>query len=206
MGVGSTITVPQYEDENFYDVIEKAVDITHVGDMAAGALGELVPALVEGGIIIPASIAAGILAPFVAVGSGHNAALRNRSRDNFFEGFSVGLVMSANGASRDYIKSRHEWQSPPTESVYPEKRETFRKLHNLGLELGIRQGAKFNTVDQRAFFSYLHSRLLPEDQRRFSPRVPWRDWKEADKKEYYDKLSSMVKQVMLTNDLQLTIH
>src|SRR5439155_23342406 len=130
---------------------------------------------------------------------------RERTRENFFEGFSVGLVTSANGASRNYIIDHFQRQYPPSESVFPEKSESFRKLHNIGLELGIRQGKKFNTVDKENFFTYLHSHLPPSDRAYFNPRIPWKDWSNQKKKEYYDNLSNMVKREMLENDLQLKV-
>ena len=139
------------------------------------------------------------------MGAGDNAALRYWNREYFFEGFSVGLVMSANGAGKGYIIDHGYWKHHPLSSKYPEKQETFRKVHNAGLELGIRQAKKFNTVDQYNFFHYLHSHLSTADQAYFSPKTPWKDWSVKKIKDYYDTLSTIVKRKMIDNNLQLKI-
>jgi hypothetical protein len=203
-GVGETISVPQYDDSNVMDTVSKGLDIYGMVELGLGVSEVALPLLIEGGLIVTGTAAA-IVGPAVAVGSGHADALKSKSREHFFEGYSVGLVMSANGATKQYIKNRHELNHPPLDAVYPEKRETFRKLHNAGLELGIRQGKKFNTVDQRNLFTFLLSQLPASDREYFTPRIPWKEWSEAKRKDYYQKTSSIIKRKMLKNDLKLKI-
>jgi hypothetical protein len=77
-GVGDVISVPQYDDSNFYDTIEKALDITEWAHMGVGVSEVELPALVEGGLIAATAVV-GVVGPLVALGSGWNEALRERS-------------------------------------------------------------------------------------------------------------------------------
>jgi hypothetical protein len=173
-----------------------------MADMGVGVSEVALPLLIEGGMIVVGAGVA-IVAPFVALGAGDAEALKYLSRKHFFEGFSVGLVMSADGWSRDYIKARHELKYAPLEAAYQEKGETFRKLHNYGLALGIMQAKRFNSVDVTNFFTYLKSRLTEAERQEYRGLVS--QWPDRKRKDYYDRLSSMVKQTMLDNNLQLKI-
>lgn len=195
------ITVPQYDDSNFLDTLSKALDIFQMVELT-GVLELSLPLLVEAGLIGLGALA-GVIGPAVAVGAPHADALKAISRRHFFDGFSLGLVMSANGAWESYIRERRELKYPPLNSVYPEKRETFRKLHNGGLILGIKKGKQFNLPDKKRFFIYLHSKLSVREQEYFNGR--FQDWTEGKKKDYYDRLSGIVKNAMLSNNLQLKI-
>lgn len=203
-GVGETISVPQYDDSNILDTVSKGLDIYGMAELGLGVAEVALPVLLEAGLIVTGTAAA-IVGPAVAVGAGHAEALKYQSRNYFFEGYSIGLVMSANGATKQYIKDRHELQYPPLIPVYQEKAETFRKLQNAGLELGIKQGKKFNTVDQEKLFTFLLTELPAGDQGYFSSRIPWKDWSVEKRKEYYQKTSSIIKRKMLANDLKLKI-
>ncbi|WP_460450357.1 hypothetical protein [Alsobacter sp. SYSU BS001988] len=204
-GVGDEISVPQYDDSNILDTLGKALDVYGAVDLGIGVSELALPALLEGGLIFSGA-AASVVGPLVAVGGPHMEALQKRNRDNFFGGFADGLVMSANGASSSYIKERREWRYAPHETQYPEKAETFRKLHNAGLELGIRKGRMFNTVDRERFFTSLHAQMSQDDKDYYSPRIPWKDWSEDKKKQYYDLLSSMVRRTMLSHGLKFKLH
>ena len=56
-GVGTTISVPQYDDSNFYDVIDKALNIYGMA-VGVGVLEVPLPALVEGGMIFASPLLA----------------------------------------------------------------------------------------------------------------------------------------------------
>lgn len=200
---GNVISAPGYDDSNFLDTLSKALDIFQMVELGVPSLGITLPLLVEAGLIGIGALA-GVIGPAVAVGAPHADALRATSRKHFFEGFSIGLVMSANGASENYIRQRHEMRTPPPNAVYMEKRETFKKLHNAGLTLGIARGKQFNTVNRKNFFVYLHSQLRGSDRQYFDTGS-WQEWSVNKKKEYYNLLSGMVKDKMLSNNLQLKI-
>lgn len=197
------ITVPEYDDRNFLDTLSKALDIFQMVELA-GTLELTLPMLVQGGLIGVGALA-GVIGPAVAVGAPHAEALRATSRKHFFDGFSLGLVASANGAWESYIREHYELKYPPLNSVYPEKRETFRKLHNGGLTLGIRKGKQMNLAEKEKFFIYLHSQLRGADREYFSSGGRWKDWSEKKRKDYYDIFSGIVKNAMLSNNLQLKI-
>lgn len=194
------ITVPQYDDSNFLDTLSKALDVLQMVELFQ-TLEITIPMLVEGGLIGIGVI--GMIGPAVAVAAPHADVLRATSRKHFFEGFAAGLVMSANGASESYIRQHREMHTPPWNAVYREKRETFRKLHNAGLMLGIKKGKQFNLPDKKSFFIYLHSKLRGSDQQYYTGR--WKDWSENKKKQYYDLLSGLVKDTMISKNLNLKI-
>lgn len=196
----NVITVPQYDDSNFLDTLSKALDVLQMVELFQ-TLEITIPMLVEGGLIAVGII--GMVGPAVAVAAPHADALRTTSRKHFFEGFSAGLVMSANGASERYIRTHREMHTPPFNNVYREKGETFRKLHNAGLMLGIKKGKQFNLPDKESFFIYLHSKLRGSDRQYYTGR--WKDWSDNKKTQYYDLLSAFVRETMISKKLQLKI-
>jgi hypothetical protein len=112
--------------------------------------------------------------------------------------------MSANGASADYIREKRIMNHTPHEAVYPEKAESFRKLHNAGVELGIKKGKQFNEADKAAFFKHIYPHLREENKAGYDIKV-FRSWDDRRKKEFYDDLGGVVRRHMLDNNLQLKI-
>ena len=199
-GLGG-VSAPGYSDKNAYDAISKALDIYGVADMAINMSEIPLAALLEGGMIVTGTLAA-IAAPFVAIGAGHNEALKNRSRQHFFTAFCSTFVMTADGWSAEKVDRFYPQMAyAPNESVYPEKRETFRKLYNFGLKAGRLQGSRTNTVDRRNLFVLLRARLNDVEARNYSGDV--NDWSVQKQRDYYDRLASILKQIMLENDLQI---
>lgn len=201
-GLGG-VSFPGYSDRNAYDVISESVDIYGMADMGINMLEIPVGALVEAGMIVIGPLAS-IAAPFLAIGAGHNAALKNRSRQHFFTAFCSTFVMTADGWSAETVdKFYPQMAYPPSESVYPEKRETFRKLYNFGLKAGRLQGSRTNQVDRRDLFVLLRSRLNDNEARNYSGDV--KGWPAQKKRNYYDRLASILKQMMLDDDLQIKL-
>jgi hypothetical protein len=201
-GLGG-VSAPGYSDKNAYDTISKALDIYGVADMGINMLEIPVGALLEAGMIVAGTLAS-IAAPFVAIGSGHNDALKSRSRQHFFTAFCSTFVMTADGWSAEKVDRFYpQMEYAPSESVYPEKRETFRKLYNFGLKAGRLQGSRTNAVDKRNLFVLLRARLSDSEARYYSGEV--KDWSEQKKRDYYDRLASILKLIMLDNDLQIKL-
>jgi hypothetical protein len=201
-GVGS-VSAPGYSDKNALDTISKALDIYGGADMAVSMWEIPLAALAEGAMIVTGTLAA-IVGPLIAGGAAHNAALRSKTREHFFNGFCSSFVMKADGWSAATVEDFYPQRAyAPIESVYPEKRETFRKLYNFGLQAGRLQGSKLNTVDQRNLFRLLRSRLSDAEAREWSGEV--KDWSRQKKTLYYDRLGSILKKTMLDNDLEITL-
>jgi|SRR6185437_706424 hypothetical protein len=199
-GVGG-VSAPGYDDRNAYDAISKALDIYGVADMGINMSEIPVGALIEGGMIVTGTLAS-IAAPFVAIGAGHADALKNRSRQHFFTAFCSTFVMTADGWSAETVDSFYpQMANAPLESVYPEKRETFRKLYNFGLKAGRLQGSRTNTVDRKNLFVLLRGRLSDAEARNYSGDV--KDWSPQKKRNYYDRLASVLKGIMLDGGLQV---
>ena len=200
-GVGNIVSVPEYTDDNILDTLSKVLDVYGVVDMGLGIL-EL-PALVEGGLIGTGAVSSTI-GPLVAIGAPQADILKELSRGFFFEGFSVGFVMSANGASDAYIRN-NLWSYPPGSAQYPEKRETFRKLHNYGLEFGLLKGRTLNEVDKTNLFTKIYNEIPFAERQQFSPKIPWRELSVAQRNRYYELASGIVKREMLENKLKLKL-
>ncbi|WP_128925216.1 hypothetical protein [Bradyrhizobium guangxiense] len=201
-GVGG-VSAPGYSDQNAYDTISQALDIYGVADMGISMSEIPLGALAEGGMIVTGALAS-IVGPFVALGSPYNDALKYKSRQHFFGGFCSSFVMRADGWSAAMVSDFYPPLGyPPLDSVFPEKRETFRKLYNFGLQAGRLQASRLNTVDRKNLFVLLRSRLSDADGRYWSGDV--KEWSVRKKKDYYDRLGAILLKMMLDNDLKIKL-
>lgn len=203
-GLGG-VNAPQYDDENWYDKIkiDHLLDIYGAVDMGISVSEVALPALVEAGMI-PAGAATAVVGPLVGLGSAHDEALKSTSRQFFFSGFCSALVMKADGWTAEKVDAFYPpLQYPPANDVYSEKRETFRVLYNYGLKAGLLQGGRLNQVDIKNLFVFLRSRLKPTEAREYSGAL--KDWSVQKRKNYYDRLASILKDDMLKNNLQLRL-
>jgi hypothetical protein len=201
-GMGG-VTAPGYSDQNAYDTISKALDIYGVADMGISMSEIPLAALLEGGMIVTGAVAA-IAAPFVALGAPYNDALKSKIREHFFSGFCSTLVMTVDGWPAEAVDNFFpQLAYAPFDSFFPEKTETFRKLHNFGLKAGRLQGSRANTVDQRNLFALLRSRLSDAEARDWSGDA--KEWSPRKRKDYYERLASILKQTMLDEDLQVKL-
>jgi hypothetical protein len=197
------VSAPGYSDKNAYNVISKALDIYSWADMGIGVLEIPLPALLEGGMIVTGTLAA-VVGPLVALGSPYNDILQQKNREYFFTAFCSTFVMTADGWSAETVNDYYPQKAfAPGESFLPEKREAFRKLYNFGLKAGRLQGSRLNTVDTKNLFKLLRSRLKPAEAQDYSGDV--KSWSRKKKIDYYDRLASILKQIMLENDLQVTL-
>jgi hypothetical protein len=200
-GLGG-VSVPGYSDKTAFDTIGKALDIYNMADLGIGVLEIPVGALIEGGMIVVGPLVAAVGGPF-ALGAAWNVGLKKRTREHFFTAFCSTFVMTAAGWSAEKVDDFNpQWAYTPTESIFTEKAESFRKLHNFGLKVGRLQGSRLNTVDKRNLFTLLRSRLSDAEARDWNGDV--NDWSLRKQRDYYERLASILKQIMLDNDLQVT--
>ncbi|MBB4256134.1 MULTISPECIES: hypothetical protein [unclassified Bradyrhizobium] len=201
-GVG-VISAPGYSDQNAYDVISKALDVYGIADMGISMSEIPLGALAEGGMIAVGTLAT-LVGPFVALGAPYNDALQYKSRRHFFGAFCSSFVMQADGWSSATVSDFYPPLAyPPLDNVFPEKRETFRKLHNFGLRLGRLQGSRLNTVDKKSLFLLLRGRLSDADSRYWNGDA--KEWSVRKKKDYYDLLGAILLKLMLENDLMIKL-
>jgi hypothetical protein len=197
------VSAPGYSDKNAYDVVSKALDIYGWADMGISVSEIPLPALLEGGMIVAGTLAA-VVGPLVALGSPYNDILKHKNREYFFSAFCSTFVATADGWPANTVDDFYPQKSfPPGESFLPEKREAFRKLYNFGLKAGRLQGSRLNTADVKNLFILLRSRLKPAEAQDYSGDV--KSWSRRKKIDYYDRLASILKQIMLDNDLQVTL-
>ena len=154
---------------------------------------------------IVAGALAGVIGPSVALGGGHNDALRKTSRDFFFTGFCRALVMRADGWLAGTIETMYPpLRYPPLNSVYPEKRESFRKLYNFGLKAGVLQGRRMNAVDIRNMFTFLRLRLTAAEREQYQ-KDSVTSWSFGKKKDYYGRLGSILAEEILKKNLRVKL-
>lgn len=203
-GTGGVISAPQYDDKNFYDALSKVLDIYGMADTGVGVLEIPLPGLIEAGFLVLGPLA-GVVGPAVAIGGPHNEALRKTSREFFFTGFCRALVMRADGWHKGTIETMYPpLKYPPLNSVYPEKRESFRKLYNFGLKAGVLQGRRMNAVDIRSLFTFLRLRLTPGERETYQ-KDSVTSWSFEKKKDYYGRLGSILKDEILKKNLRVKL-
>ncbi len=200
-GINGKVNAPEYDDSDFYDLIGKALDIQGLVDMNLSIWDVALPELLEAGLIA-VSAAASVIAPLAAVGAGWHDALRAVSREYFFDGFTIGLFLTVDGASPGYIESRYKKFDRIFSPIFPEKGMTFRNLYNVGLLLGIKQGKRFNTVDTMDLFGYINSQLKDWEQEYYSDGDA-RKWSPQKRRDFQERAASIIKNKMLEKNLQL---
>jgi len=94
-----------------------------------------------------------------------------------------------------------ETQDEPAPDLRAERPEVQRR-GEIGAEQGRLQGSRLNTVDKRNLFTLLRSRLSDAEARDWNGDV--NDWSLRKQRDYYERLASILKQIMLDNDLQVT--
>lgn len=214
-GINWSDKIVDYDDSDFMDSLAKALDIYGIVDLGISVSEISLLAGLEIGLIVLGPLV-GVAAVGVMLGSPHNDALKYHYKENFFNGFSIGFVMAADGASPGFIKNRHWKNYPVLVPFYKEKGKTFQQIHNIGLKLGIKQGQKLNSVDKKKLFGYLASKLTNDEkqkQKRLSEFFNKREnltngqWKEMEslKDQLQIRYSQMVKLTIISNNLRMTL-
>jgi hypothetical protein len=198
------VSAPQLTNQNAYDTISKALDIYGAVDTGIGISGVTLPALLQAGFIVAGALVATV-APAIGVGAAHNDALRKTSRDFFFDGFCRTLVMRADNWSTNTVEAY--WpplKDPPFNSVYKEKRESFRFLYNAGLKAGVLQAR----ADERGGHK---EPVRPASLKAQTVRLEEypadvdevQGWSPQKRKDYYGRLASILKDIILKKNLQV---
>ncbi len=113
--------------------------------------------------------------------------------------------MAADGWSADSVREAYPaMQNLPLNSVYPEKRGSFRALYNFGLKAGLLQASRMNTVGVRNLFVLLRKQLKDSELAEYDGEV--KSWSPRKRKDYYDRLSSILKGMLLKKNLVVKLH
>jgi outer membrane protein OmpA-like peptidoglycan-associated protein len=100
------------------------------------------------------------LAPFVALGAPHEAALNELRKQQILEGLSLGIVLAADGRSNKWIIDHGYVKKWPVRNVvYPEYGKQLQGMYNTSLVAGIAHGRQFNTVAVKNLFEFLTSQM-----------------------------------------------
>lgn len=132
------------------DSIGKMFDVMTILDMV-GLMPELGPAL---GIILPT------IGQFVLIGAPHEAALNELRKRQILEGLSLGIVLTADGRSPQWIKSHGFVKYAPVYDVnYPDYGKQLQGMYNSSLVKGILHGRAFNTVATKNLFVWIRGQM-----------------------------------------------
>ena len=172
-----------YSAETFHR-IHKSIDIF---EAIHTALEIFAPTVVEFlGVALPAiAPLISMLGVFVELGSGYADAWAEISRRRMRSGFSIGLVMGADGRKPDYVNGMFREYDP--ESSYPSDPHAARIAQdsfNTGLAAGFAQGQQIakSPGKMKFFWDSIRASLTPGDRAEFGgdrrtwSRLTWRNW------------------------------
>jgi hypothetical protein len=141
--------------------------------IAGVAVGEVV--MLGIGIVIAP------IAPFVVLGGLTEAPLNELRKKQLLEGLSLGIVLTADGRSVQYIKDHGYVKLWPVRDLnFPEYGKEFQALYNQALVAGIAHGRQFNTVAVANLFRWIGSQMTDYAQEEYvgreSPTWSSRKW------------------------------
>lgn len=125
-----------------------------------------------------ATEAAGLL----AIGGVHQDSVANRIKDQMKHGYSLGVVLGANGSKPAYVSSLFVRHDPSQGALDPEQKKSLQDAFNLALEAGYRTARVLNPSQRRNLISFLHTRMHSDTP---ANRDAWKRWSERKKQDYY---------------------
>jgi len=111
--------------------------------------------------MLGAGITVTVLSPWVILGGLAEPALNALRKKYMLEGFSLGVVLGAQGKTNKWIAARHEYfnNDPIRDLNYPDYGKQFRGLYNQSFVLGLANGREFNLVAKVNFFEFCWSQM-----------------------------------------------
>jgi len=158
------------------DKIGKIFDVLQLIDIAATIAG-----IVAGeAVLLVVGIVTAPFAPFVVMGGPHEAALNELRKKQILEGMSLGVVLTADGRSVQYIASHgnyvKRWPVPALN--YPQYGKQLQGMYNESLKSGIIHGRQFNTVARMNLWKFIGAQLTDYARSEYTgDRKSWSDSK-----------------------------
>jgi hypothetical protein len=138
------------------DKVGKAFDVFQMIDIAAAIAGIAAGEL----LLLGVGIAIAPFALFVAIGGPHEAALNELRKKQILEGIGLGIVLTADGRSVQYIASHGYVKKSPVPSInYPQYGKQLQGIFNESLRVGIIHGRDFNTVARANLWKFIGAHL-----------------------------------------------
>jgi hypothetical protein len=183
---GKLVTlIPEHEDYG-PKLLEYVIDTHGIVDMALAVSG------VELGLLgLASEIAAPIAAELgvlLVIGNAWAEALNYNKRQELISGFTLGVVLGADGRDVSYLK-RFVKEYPVYNSFFPEQGENLKNLYNVGLATGYYQGKQLNGPQRVAFFLDLYSHMKTHPSRTYGEDS--RKWDDLTFKKYYWECSGI---------------
>jgi hypothetical protein len=123
---------------------------------------------------------AGLLAEFMALGSGYAEARAEVAKKRIVPGFALGVVTGAARRNWPYVKSLFWEKNPEENTFYPENGVVAQKAFNLGLVSGFVQGRELTSSSptpsskERFFWQSILRARTPGDRMKYP--LPWANW------------------------------
>lgn len=161
------------------DTLGKVFDVFQMIDTATAVAGVAVGELAILGI----GIAIAPIALFVAIGGPHEAALNELRKKQILEGLGLGIVLTADGRSVQYIASHGYVKTQPIHNInYPQYGKQLQGIFNESLKVGILHGREFNTVAKANLWKFVGAHLNAWARMEYSgdrktwSESKWRNW------------------------------
>jgi len=111
-------------------------------------------------VLLGVSIITAPFASFIVMGGMVEAALNERRKQMIKEGLSLGIVLTADGRSVQYIASHgYVMKTPVRDLNYPQYGKQLQGMFNESLKRGIIHGRQFNTVAQKNLWTFIGAQL-----------------------------------------------
>ena len=130
--------------------------------------------LVDLGVAFP--IASAVIGQWVALGSGIAAGRELIAKDEMDSGYSVGVVLAADGRDLTYLGDHFLRESPTPNPNDQDAARIAQTVYNVGLVAGFKQAREFSTEKREGLLADIESRRGDESWR--GERNTWstRDW------------------------------
>jgi hypothetical protein len=167
------------------DTIGKVFDAMQMLD-AVGLMPELGAVL---GIVLPT------VGQFVIVGAPHEAALNELRKTQILEGLSLGIVMTADERTPQWIDAHGFVKKVPVNNVnYREYGKQLQGLYNTSLLKGIAHGKQFNSVARKNLFMFLQAQMIDATRKLYSEKPE--SWSGEKWGDYYRVCAGILRRKM----------
>lgn len=180
------------EEDDTLEKIHFALDVYEFVHMAIGVAESVA---IEEALGI-AGLGIEVTGPFAAefavllsIGIPYMQAIERNKRDWALRGISYGVVLGANGASRDYVRANFVLRDPAafSDRQNPEQNTNYQVAYTVFLWKGFAYGKQLNNPERAKLLAHLtaeEGRWSDDELRN------WSKWSNSAKKDYYERLGA----------------
>jgi hypothetical protein len=146
-----------------------------------------------GALMLGVGIVIAPMTNFVALGGLAEAPLNELRKQQILEGLSLGIVLTADGRSVQYVREQGYVKFWPVRDIhFPQYGKQLQGIYNQALVAGIAHGRQFNTVAAGNLFKWIGSQMTDYAQKEYVGRES-ASW-DARKWENYYRLCAAILQ------------